>query len=139
MSQHGPAPYPCASCPYRKDVPSGVWSLDEYLKLPPYDNDTARQPLAAFFCHQQNGRLCAGWVGCHDMDNSLGLRMASSMGLLSLEDVEEAMSYESPVKLFATGAEAAQHGITAIEEPPPEAKRTIGKLLDRRKRRDKPT
>lgn len=24
---------PCETCPYRRDVPSGVWSADEYRKL----------------------------------------------------------------------------------------------------------
>ena len=24
---------PCSSCPYRKDVPSGVWAHHEYEKL----------------------------------------------------------------------------------------------------------
>ena len=30
-------PKPCASCPYRCDVPSGVWHPDEYAKLEVYD------------------------------------------------------------------------------------------------------
>jgi hypothetical protein len=29
----GPRKTPCASCPYRRDCPSGVWSEDEYAKL----------------------------------------------------------------------------------------------------------
>jgi hypothetical protein len=37
MSINPPAPKPCESCPYRKDVPSGVWSEGEYRKLPQYD------------------------------------------------------------------------------------------------------
>jgi hypothetical protein len=58
MNAHGPARNPCGSCPYRKDVPSGVWETLEYEKLPPYDGETFEQPFEAFFCHQQNGRLC---------------------------------------------------------------------------------
>nr|WP_280343300.1 DUF6283 family protein [Nocardia neocaledoniensis] len=31
-----PAPRPCVSCPYRRDVPSGVWDFGEYEKLRGY-------------------------------------------------------------------------------------------------------
>jgi hypothetical protein len=130
-----PSPYPCVSCPYRKDVPSGVWHPDEYLKLPRYDLPTAEQPFGAFFCHQQNGRLCSGWVGCHDMDESMGLRMAASAGLLTPEDVDAALDYECPVELFESGAEAARHGLADVPEPSEQAKRAIDKLERRRERR----
>lgn len=132
----GPARYPCASCPYRADVPSGVWSADEYEKLPPYDGETHEQPLAAFFCHQQNGRLCAGWVGCHDMQDNLGLRVAGSMGALSPADIDAALAYESPVELQPSGAAAAMHGMAEISRPGPAARRVVGKLERRRERRD---
>lgn len=130
-----PKPYPCASCPYRRDVPSGVWHPDEYVKLPAYDEDTARQPPSAFFCHQQNGRLCSGWVGCHDMTASLGLRIATSLGVLSAGDYEAALDYASPVELFGSGAEAAAHGLREVETPGRGAGRTVAKLLARRERR----
>lgn len=47
----GPAPQPCASCPYRRDVPSGIWAAEEYAKLPAYDADTPFQPPHLFLCH----------------------------------------------------------------------------------------
>jgi hypothetical protein len=134
MASAAPAKYPCASCPYRRDVASGVWSPEEYAKLPPYDNATWGQPPGAFFCHQQNGRLCAGWVGCHDMQESLGMRLAVSTGL-SIEDYEAALSYTSPVPLFDSGAEAAAHGMAEVPAPGPKAQRTIRKIEDRRQRR----
>lgn len=52
-----PAKNPCGSCPYRRDVPSGIWSEEEYDKLPQYDLPTGDQPPNVFLCHQQNGRL----------------------------------------------------------------------------------
>ena len=70
-----PAKNPCGSCPYRRDVPSGVWDESEYHKLPEFDKPTAEQPPRVFMCHQDNDRLCAGWVACHDMDESLGFRI----------------------------------------------------------------
>lgn len=130
-----PKPYPCASCPYRKDVPSGVWHEDEYDKLPDYDRPLPFQPPGAFFCHQQNGALCSGWVGCHDMSENLGLRMAASFGLISPDDFDAALDYESPVELFESGAAAAEHGKREIEVPGEHARRTVAKLEARRERR----
>lgn len=132
MSRHGPAKAPCRSCPYRRDVPSGVWAKEEYAKLPGYDGDTGQQldagAMGAFFCHQQSGRLCAGWVGCHDMNESLGLRLAAMHGSISERDVEAAFDYVSPVPLFDSGAEAAAHGLAQLEEPGEQARRTIDRL-----------
>jgi hypothetical protein len=47
-----PASNPCGSCPYRRDVPSGVWDAAEYEKLPRYDGPMADQPARLFLCHQ---------------------------------------------------------------------------------------
>lgn len=123
----GPAPRPCESCPYRKDVPSGVWHADEYDKLPAYDRDTAYQPVGLFLCHQQNGRVCAGWVGCHG-DRLLGLRLAVATGDMSTDDVVACLDYVSPVPLFASGAEAAAHGKAEIPAPGVGARRVIAKV-----------
>lgn len=128
-----PAPRPCESCPYRRDVPSGVWDASEYAKLPAYDNDTASQPAGVFLCHQQDGRVCAGWAGCHDMDHSFALRIASATGQMAPEAVEATLGYESPVALFGSGAEAAAHGTRDFERPDRSARRVIGKLESRRR------
>ena len=70
-----------------------------------------------FHCHSQPENLCAGWVGCHDMDHNLAVRLQAA-------DVDPAVfEYESPVPLFASGAEAAEHGKRDLEAPGPEAKR----------------
>lgn len=122
-----PAQAPCRSCPYRKDVPSGVWDASEYDKLPQFDLPMVFQPPAAFFCHQDNGRLCAGWVGCHDMTQSLGLRLACR-SLIDAADYWAALNYESPVALFASGAEAAEHGKSEIEHPGEAAVRAVVRL-----------
>jgi Family of unknown function (DUF6283) len=127
-----PAPAPCGSCPYRRDVPSGVWSAEEYEKLPCFDGATHEQPMWVFMCHQQDGRLCAGWVGCHDMSENLGLRLTAGLGLLTPEDLEAVLAYETAVPLFDSGAEAAAHGLAALEQPDERAIRQIEKL--RRKR-----
>ena len=123
-----PAPRPCSSCPYRRDVPSGVWALEEYEKLPEYDGPTYGQAAGAFQCHQQDARLCAGWVGCHDMEQSLAFRLLARSGALADEEVEAVLDYTTDVPLFASGAEAAAHGLRELEAPGADARRVIGRL-----------
>lgn len=31
-SLRAPAPRPCESCPYRRNVPSGIWTEEEYIE-----------------------------------------------------------------------------------------------------------
>lgn len=117
---------PCPSCPYRRDVPSGLWDASEYDKLPAYDGEIADQAMAGatglFDCHQRTGELCAGWAGCHDMYNNLAVRLHAA-------DIDPSVyEYESPVPLFASGAEAAEHGKRDIDEPGEDAQELIGKL-----------
>jgi len=122
-----PRKRPCASCPYRRDVPSGVWEAHEYDKLCGYDGDTAAQAMAgafeAFFCHAKDGHLCAGWVGCHDMHENLAIRLRGDL------DYDTILNYRSPVPLFTSGAEAAAHGKRDIASPGPAARRKIGQLV----------
>lgn len=125
---------PCPSCPYRRDVPSGIWAPEEYAKLPGYDGDIPDQ-LAAdatrlFHCHQRTGELCAGWAGCHDMYSNLAVRLHAA-------DIDPAIfGYRSPVPLFGSGREAAEHGMRDLEAPGPEAERKIKSLLRQRARRN---
>lgn len=124
-----PAKNPCGSCPYRKDVPSGVWAAEEYDKLPAFDNETPFQPPSVFFCHQQNGKLCGGWVACHDMTQSLGLRIAASMGIVPADDIEPILDYTTDVPIFETGQAACDHGKRDIAAPSEKATRTVDRLL----------
>lgn len=120
--------HPCGSCPYRRDVPGGVWHREEYEMLPEYDRLTPFQPTAAFFCHQQTGELCAGWVGCHDMSHSLGLRFAAVTGAITREQETEALDHVPPVPLWSSGAEACAHGLAEIEVPSEESERVSQRL-----------
>lgn len=130
-----PAANPCGSCPYRQDVPSGVWKADEYAKLPPYDGYTGDQPLGVFHCHQQDGRVCAGWAGCHDMENTLAIRFAAAEGRLDTETIEAIFDYQTSVPLWASGTEAAEHGMADVEWPDDDARRVIDNLTAKKKRR----
>ena len=127
-----PAPRPCASCPYRRDVPAGIWDASEYQKLIAYDRDTSQQPGGLFLCHQTEGddpkaRLCAGWVGCHGGD-LLALRLALINGRID----GSVFDYTTDVELFRSGAEAAEHGMSGVEAPSSEAVAAISKVAARR-------
>lgn len=129
-----PRRHPCPSCPYRRDVPSGIWDASEYTKLAGYDGDVPEQAAAGatglFHCHQRTGELCAGWVGCHDMENNLAIRMHAAR-----VDLDAVQSYVSPVPLFASGREAAEHGKRDLTRPSEAACRKIGQLMRQRERR----
>lgn len=123
---------PCPSCPYRRDVPSGIWAPEEYRKLPGYDRPTSEQPTALFHCHSREEQVCAGWAGCHDMPNNLSARIAFMRDRIG----PDVFDYRSPVPLFRSGAEAAEHGLRDLEAPGPEAERKIKSLLRQRARRN---
>jgi hypothetical protein len=117
-----PAHVPCASCPYRRDVPSGIWHSSEYRKLPEYDGETWEQSPLPFYCHQRDGNLCAGWVGCHGPRELLALRIVARV----LDP--STWTYISPVPLFGSGREAMQHGMAEIKSPGAKARRLLVKL-----------
>lgn len=121
-----PTSRPCGSCPYRRDVPSGLWDASEYEKLPKYDDMNDPESWSVFQCHQQNGHACAGWVGVHDMENSIGLRLAVSSE--TVKDWDSFVDYETDVPLFDSGAEASEHGMREIDNPSPEGQRAIDRL-----------
>lgn len=123
---------PCATCPYRQDVPSGVWAADEYEKLPRYDGEIAEQlfsgAMGVFDCHQRDGQLCAGWIATHGAHNLLAMRMIR-------EPVDPAVwDYESPVPVFSSGREAADHGMRDIDNPGPAALAAVARLERKRER-----
>lgn len=124
-----PPPKPCGSCPYRCDVPSGIWHPDEYAKLPEYDGEIIDQLQAGaqgvFMCHQNDGSLCGGWLATHGPKNLLALRLAR----LS-QDIDPAVwTYDAGVEVFGSGAEAALHGLQDVEAPSAEAQRKINGLV----------
>jgi len=117
---------PCKSCPYRKDVPSGVWAEEEYVKLPVYDGEIIDQltkgGMGLFMCHQQDGNLCAGWLATHGADNLLALRLNGH----KVQD--KVWDYKTSVPVFASGAEAAAHGMAEIDEPSDKAMKVVSRL-----------
>ncbi len=122
-------PLPCEACPYRVDVPSGVWAEHEYDKLVEYDAPTGEQPMAVFACHASPQALCHGWVMVHENRGHeyqlLALRIRPPQG---------PVPWVSQVQLFSSGAEAAAHGKRDIEDPSGEALRATARLMDKHPR-----
>lgn len=112
---------PCSACPYRQDVPSGVWSAHEYDKLRDYDKPTGEQPFEAFACHATPEHLCHGWAVVHTTrGNEYDLLALRIHGYPDIPD--------AGVPLFASGNEAADHGQADIEQPSEEAIAAVEKL-----------
>ncbi len=119
-----PAKRPCGSCPYRRDVPAGIWAAEEYRRLADYDGETHEQRSAKLFlCHRKTGALCAGWIACHDTEHLMALR---------LHPVDPTVhSYRSPVGVFGSGAEARDHGLSGLTRTDARARRVIRSLMRR--------
>lgn len=123
-------PSPCSSCPYRRDTAPGIWAASEYLKLSGYDADTPAPSFAAFHCHLENvtgvPTLCRGWVACHGFD-SVAVRIAVLLGLLTVEQVEQAC----PVPVYGSGKAACAAGLRGVRRPGMKALRAIERLAAR--------
>jgi hypothetical protein len=115
-------PQPCSTCPYRRDVPSGVWAFEEYERLRPYDRETFAQPLSGFSCHVNPEAFCCGWAVVHSSRGHefelLALRLA---GVFEVPEVS--------VSLFPSGAQAADHGQAEVRLPSPAAVEVGRRLL----------
>lgn len=136
-----PRPSPCASCPYRRSVPSGIWSVQEYDKLPAYDGDIPeqladpQQSTRVFTCHQSGEQVCAGWLGHREHPEDL---LAVRLGLTSSHLDPSCLDYTTEVDLFDSGAEAAEHGKQDIDAPGERARVAIDKVRSVRSRTNHP-
>lgn len=118
----------CQTCPYRRDVPSGLWAFEEYEKLRAYDEPTFAQPFAGFSCHAARNHYCHGWavVGSsrgHEFE-LLALRLRWPAGGVP----------EASVSLFASGCEAADYGQAEIDYPSEATRLAVGKLIRQHER-----
>lgn len=114
---------PCLTCPYRLDVPSGVWSASEYEKLRGYG---ANVTFNLFLCHQTIAGgvelACKGWLLVES--ESVAVRVACSLGLLDYP----ACFAPCSAGLHSSGAAAADYGQKQLKRPGRRALRVIEKL-----------
>lgn len=125
-----PRKNPCASCPYRKNVVSGVWAESEYRKLPRYDGEMHEQSATAvFMCHQNDGGCaCSGWLAHREPGDMLAVRL----GIIHGELDPSCLDYTTDVELFDSGAAAAEHGMADMETPSDDAVAVIRKIARKR-------
>lgn len=121
---------PCEYCPYRRDVPSGVWSHDDYDKLRGYDQPTGAQPFAVFACHATPDHLCHGWAVVHSTRGHDHELLALRLHGVNAVDVE------AGVPLWPSGNAAADHGQADIEDPSDEAIEAVARLTRKYDRLD---
>lgn len=124
-------PEPCEFCPYRRDVPSGVWSAEEYHKLACYDLETAYQPILWFGCHAQPNFACHGWAATHG-------RQEGEYDLLARRMTPFEPPEHDPLLLFESGYQAARHGLARIKHPGKRALAAVARLMQYRRIRENP-
>jgi len=119
---------PCSACPYRRDVPSGVWAPEEYDKLRPYDEPTMGQPAAGFACHATPEFYCHGWAVVHSARDH-------AFELLALRfDRHGWPPPDSGVPMFGSAAEAADWGQRDADDPDEAAQLAMDKLTRQHER-----
>lgn len=120
-------PAPCEACPYRKDVPSGIWAPHEYMKLHDYDKPTHEQPPASFACHAGPDQMCHGWAVVHS-------NRGHENQLLALRIRGITVVPKAAVPLFKSGTDAAVHGLRDVRRPKKAARDMMDKLLGKHPR-----
>ncbi len=122
----------CATCPYRRDTPPGIWAPEEYEKLRSYDSelDELEDPsdgLKVFHCHQENvtgvPTVCRGWLSVHQ--ESVAVRLACAIGAVTPGDVP----LEREGDYYSSGHEAADAGLAGVDDPSHEARLAQNQLL----------
>jgi uncharacterized protein DUF6283 len=98
-----------------------------------YDRPTGEQPSGIWLCHvtgtaDEAHRVCAGWAGWHDGDHLLAIRVAVITETISPDTAQRVIDYTSPTPLFASGAEAADHGERDLVSPSLAALRAMDKI-----------
>lgn len=109
---------PCRFCPYRKDVPAGIWHPGDYKRLPAYDRRTAEQPEAAFACHKRPEQMCGGWAHHANYDTLALTILVIVRRRFTAEQGHQISAYSSPVPVFDSHTAAAEHGLAGCEDDP---------------------
>lgn len=118
-------PNPCSTCPYRRDVPSGIWDREEYEKLPQWDHEMAF--AGTFLCHTDPAAICRGWMEVHERNMSVRLAMFRV-------EWTEANRKPTKIPLYRSGLAAMRAGLRALARPSGDAKKAITSILERRER-----
>ncbi|WP_126977517.1 DUF6283 family protein [Frigidibacter oleivorans] len=118
-----PPPAPCRACPYRTDAPAGAKAEDRYETLAAYDLPTPFQPEEVLMCDERKGCLCGGWLMSHDRRQLLALQLHADRVDPSVWD------YAPDVEVFASGHDAADHGLSGLDAEDKQAPRRMAGTL----------
>jgi hypothetical protein len=102
---------PCAECPFRMDVPTGVFPPDAFRESAPTAYDAA---LSTFGCHMSKmsaPATCAGFLKLHS-ENNLMVRMSLLSGRIDLTAVSD-----GGYPLYATYREMAVANGVPADDP----------------------
>jgi hypothetical protein len=86
MNDGGFRKNPCPECPWRKDVPTGVFPADAFRTSA---NTACDASVRIFACHMSGTEAplaCAGFL-LQNADNNIAVRIASSMGRFDPDQV----------------------------------------------------
>lgn len=91
MSENYCKKSPCKKCPYRKDAPLRLWSVQEFTDL--IKNESSEMG-AIYGCHNKDGKICTGWLMDQDRRNlpSIQLRISLSKNNISREFLDSLIS-----------------------------------------------
>lgn len=77
--------------------------------------------------------MCRGWLDVHPKEHLLSLRLAAGRSMIDPAVIDLP---PSGVPVFESGAAAAEHGMTEIEDPGEQALHVINKLSKRKAGQD---
>lgn len=86
-TKHARRTKPCEQCPWRKDVPTGVFPAEAYRTSAPTAYDAA---MSTFSCHMSglDSATCAGFLMRHATHN-IAVRISESEGRLNVDEVTD--------------------------------------------------
>ena len=76
-------------------------------------------------------------TGQYNTAENLGLRIGLSFGIVSGDTFDKTVEYKTDVPLFASGTEAAKHGLRRLNRPPVKARKVIESLTKKRAARNR--
>jgi hypothetical protein len=79
---------PCEQCPWRKDVPTGVFPPEAFRTSAPTSYDMSDSTFACHMSGQSNPRTCAGFLMRHATHN-LSVRLSGMMGRINMDEVTD--------------------------------------------------
>jgi hypothetical protein len=113
---------PCEECPWRRDLPTGIFPLEAFRISAPTAYDAA---FTMFGCHMSKRRplTCAGFLPSEGAIHNIGVRLACARERINLAEVD------SDVPLYRNYREMAIANGVAPDDPALTSCRVLDKSL----------